>query len=187
MVIIIFGLSGSGKSTMAEMIGKEYGLRVVHPSSILRDLIEGKKANVKDSKAGVGFWESKNGIKMFNSRLTEKKPMDVEGDKILVKELNKGAIVMDSWTMPWLFNRGIKIYLKGTLAERVKRVAKRSKISISTATKTVRMKDDGSRKMFKRVYGFDIKKDMNVFDFTMDTTKLGKQEVFNKIVGFLKH
>ena len=31
--IIIFGFSGSGKSTVAELLGNKLGLRVVHPSS----------------------------------------------------------------------------------------------------------------------------------------------------------
>lgn len=186
IVIIIFGFSGAGKSTLADMIGKEFGLRVVHPSSILKELIEGKKADVKNSKAGTGFWESRQGEEMFKNRLKEKRPMDMEGDKILIKELSKGAVVMDSWSMPWLYKKGIKIYLKAAEAERVKRVAKRSNVSLFRARETVKMKDSGTRKMYKRIHGFDIKNDLEVFDCIIETNNLKKQEVFNKIKDFLK-
>lgn len=186
IVIIIFGFSGAGKSTLADMIGKEFGLRVVHPSSILKELIEGKKADVKNSKAGTGFWESRQGEEMFKNRLKEKRPMDMEGDKILIKELSKGAVVMDSWSMPWLYKKGIKIYLKAAEAERVKRVAKRSNVSLFRARETVKMKDSGTRKIYKRIHGFDIKNDLEVFDCIIETNNLKKQEVFNKIKDFLK-
>lgn len=186
IVIIIFGFSGAGKSTLADMIGKEFGLWVVHPSSILKELIEGKKADVKNSKAGTGFWESRQGEEMFKNRLKEKRPMDMEGDKILIKELSKGAVVMDSWSMPWLYKKGIKIYLKAAEAERVKRVAKRSNVSLFRARETVKMKDSGTRKIYKRIHGFDIKNDLEVFDCIIETNNLKKQEVFNKIKDFLK-
>ena len=58
-VIIIFGFSGSGKSTVAELLAQKLGLRVVHPSSILRNILEGKKINLTKTQKGIGFWETK--------------------------------------------------------------------------------------------------------------------------------
>ncbi len=40
--IILFGFSGSGKFTVANLVGERSELRVIHPSRILRDLYEGK-------------------------------------------------------------------------------------------------------------------------------------------------
>lgn len=183
--IIIFGFSGSGKSTIADMIGKKYGLRVVHPSSILRNLLENKKIDLNKTRAGKGFWESKKGIELFKERLKEKQPMDMVSDRLLLKELFKGNIVMDSWSMPWLNKSGLKIYLKGSLPERVRRVAKRGKITAQQAMSAIRIKDNETQKMFKRVYGFDIKKDLQVFDTIIDTTRLDLKQVFSKITDFV--
>ncbi len=183
--IVIFGFSGSGKSTIADMVGKKYGLRVIHPSSILRNLLEHKKVDLNKTKAGKGFWESESGMKLFKDRLKDKKPMDMISDTLLVKELSKGNIVMDSWSMPWLHKLGIKIYLKGSLSERAKRVAKRSKITVQEALGAVKTKDNETRKIFKRVYGFDIKKDLQVFNLIVDTTNIDLKQVFNKVSNYL--
>ncbi len=186
--IIIFGFSGSGKSTIADMVSKQYGLRVIHPSSILRNLLENKSFNLDKTKAGKGFWESKRGMQLFKDRLKDKQPMDMASDKILLKELSKGNIVIDSWSMPWLYNGGIKIHLRGTLSERAKRVSKRSKITIKQAANAIKIKDNETRKMFKRIYGFDISKDLDVFDLTINTTPLNQDQVFNKVADYLnKH
>ena len=186
-VIIIFGFSGSGKSTIANMVGKEYGLRIVHPSSILRSLLEKKSININKTKEGKGFWETQKGMNLFKERLKDIKPMDMVSDKILLKELSKGNIVMDSWSMPWLYKKGIKVYLKGNPLERAKRVSKRSKISLQEAQDAIKVKDTETRKMFKRVYGFDIKRDLEVFDLVINTTPLNQKQVFNKVADFLNN
>ena len=186
-VIIIFGFSGSGKSTIANMVGKEYGLRIVHPSSILRGLLEKKSIDINKTKEGKGFWETQKGMNLFKERLKDIKPMDMVSDKILLKELSKGNIVMDSWSMPWLYKKGIKVYLKGNPLERAKRVSKRSKISLQEAQAAIKVRDIETRKMFKRVYGFDIKRDLEVFDLVINTTPLNQKQVFNKVADFLNN
>ncbi len=181
--IIIFGFSGSGKSTIADMIAKKYGLRVIHPSGILRTLLQHKK--IKKTEAGKGFWESQAGVKLFKKRLKEKEPMDIVADKILLKELSKGNLVMDSWNMPWLSDKGLKIYLKTSLSIRAQRVAKRSGLVYKKALAIVKMKDEETRKLFKRVYGFDIKKDFNIFHKIISTDKLNPGQVLKVVEDFL--
>src|SRR3989338_2289237 len=125
-VVIIFGFSGSGKSTMANLVGERYSLRVVHPSGILRDLYEGKKVDIGNTRYNTGFWESEEGIELFKSRLDKEEPLDVVSDRILVEEVRKGNVVIDSWSIPWLTDTGTKIYLKADLEIRAQRVAMRS-------------------------------------------------------------
>ena len=67
--IILFGFSGSGKSTVANAIGKRLRLRVIHPSSILRDIIEDRKVDTVNTLHNKGFWESPEGMSMFLDRL----------------------------------------------------------------------------------------------------------------------
>ena len=179
-IIIIFGLTGSGKSTMANMLGKKLGLRVVHPSSILRDLLTGKKPNVKNSQENKGFWESSGGTKLFKHRLKVKQPLDFICDKILLKEISKGGLVMDSWTMPWLSNKGMKICLKATMMTRSRRVARRSGISIKTARAAILLRDTETRNLYKS--RFDIKKDNQVFDLVIKTDDLSQDEVLQVIL-----
>src|SRR3989338_8439649 len=111
-VIIIFGFSGSGKSTIANLVGEKYGLRVIHPSGILRDLYEKKKVDLGNTRYNTGFWESEEGVKLFESRLDEDEPLDVVSDRILVREAERGNVVIDSWSLPWLTDKGRKICLQ---------------------------------------------------------------------------
>ena len=184
--LIIFGFSGSGKSTVAARVAKKFGLRVIHPSSIVRSLVEGKKVDMRRTKAGTGFWESDRGVRLFKDRLRKREPIDTVSDKLLQKELARGNVVMDSWSMPWLSARGVKIYLRASRAERVRRVAKRSGVSLERARKTVRLKDESTRKLYRRLHGFDIQKDVQVFDMIIDTTDLSLTESVGAVIDFLK-
>ncbi len=183
--IILFGFSGAGKSTIANLISQRYGLRVIHPSGILRDLYEGKRVDISNTKHNTGFWESEKGIRLFKGRLNKEKPLDIISDRILVKEIENGNVIIDSWSLPWLTNKGKKIYLQADLDVRVKRVAKRSKINIKKAFKVVTMKDKETRELFIRLYGFDIGIDYDVFDHTINTNSLTKKEVFRNLCSYL--
>lgn len=180
-VIILFGFSGSGKSTMANRLGRQLGLRVVHPSGILRELMLGRKPNVARTKSNRGFWESEKGFSMLKGRLNDTVPLDVLSDRILLHEIRKGNVVMDSWSMPWLSPRGLKIYLKAPFAVRASRVAKRSRLSQADARRVVRAKDLDTRRLFRRVYGFDIARDHDVFDAVVNTRSMTKAQVYERL------
>lgn len=188
MVIIIFGFSGAGKSTLADKLGKSLGLRVVHPSSIVRSLLQRKPVDLIKTEAGINFWESTEGVALFKSRLNEKQPIDLIGDEMLLKELEKGNVVMDSWTMPWLFKgEAVRIFLKAPHEVRMRRVAKRSGVSVRQASRVVRMKDEGTRRMYRRVRGFDMKKNLGVFDIVMNVTSASADEVFRKTLACITY
>jgi len=171
---------------MADLLGKKLRMRVVHPSSILRNLLEKQRVDIKHSKAGKGFWEGRKGMALYKSRLKSARPMDMVSDQILLREIKKGDLVMDSWTMPWLSKMGTKILLSASLSLRARRVAKRSRISEKEANIAIRTRDHENRKLFKRLYGFDIKKETQVFDYVIDTAKLNKQQVFQKALRFIR-
>ncbi len=120
-------------------------------------------------------------MELFTSRLSEEEPLDMVADKILLDEVSKGEVVIDSWSLPWLSSLGTKIYLDASLETRAKRVAIRGGMNYELALEVVAFKDEETRKLFKRVYGFDIKKDHEVFDYILDVNKLSVGEVFEKV------
>lgn len=182
--IIIFGLTGSGKSTLAQQLGKKLRLRVIHPSSILKDLLQGTIPNISDSQAGTGFWESPEGMSLFENRLKSEKPLDFVCDEILLKEIAKGNVVMDSWTMPWLASSGIKICLTATIKNRAARVALRGGLSIHEARRIITLRDSETRKLY--LDRFDIKKDHHVFDVTIVTDGKSSEEVLDEVLNILE-
>lgn len=180
-VIIIFGFSGAGKSTLANRLAAHYGMRVIHPSGILRDLLEGRIPDIANSQYNQGFWESPEGVKLFKERLLTDVPMDVLADQILLQEVAKGNVVIDSWSLPWLTDKGYKIYLEASPEIRAKRVSLRSGISYDSALERITMKDTETCKMFKKSYGFDIARDHDVFDLKLDTDHLTEEETYRTI------
>lgn len=177
--IIIFGLSGSGKSTLADELGGTLGLRVIHPSGILRDLIEGRVPDIAHSQAGQGYWESIEEVKAFKDRLQNKLPLDFVCDQILLEEIKKGDVVIDSWSLPWLTDQGIKLCLKADLSTRVQRVAQRSGVHPETARRVIQLKDSGTRKLYLEHKHFDIKKDHAVFSASLPTDNLSIADIRN--------
>src|SRR3989338_4289699 len=143
MEILICGLSGSGKSGVAEIVAKKLNLRLIHTSGILRQLFE-KKIEEIDLQKGLknkGFWESNEGKKLYKQRLEgiskKEKSVDELLDEKLLKEIEKGNVVMDSWTMPWLSKKGLKVWLKTSNKVRGKRLAKRDNLSEKEVMKRV--------------------------------------------------
>ncbi len=183
--IIIFGFAGAGKSTTAEAIGKHYGLRIVHPSGIMRMIAAQQTVDTEKAPYGRGFWETPRGIALFKSRLNEEAPLDLIADTYLIEELEKGGVAMDSWNMPWLYPGGIKIYLKVLQAERIQRVSRRSTIDLSSAQNIVDMKDNETHTLFKRLYDIDIKHDHDVFDLVVDASEQTKKEVVERLISYI--
>ncbi len=184
-VLIVSGFTASGKSSLVAALAERYGLRPVYSSGVMRNVREGKVAVVQNAEAGRGFWEGEGGRAIFAERMASENPIDFLVDEVLHKELQSGNVVTDSWSMPWLFGGGVKIYLQADFDERVERVAKRGGIDIAQAKEMVLLKDENTRTLFKRLYDFDILRDTHVFHFMLDTTSLEKQKVLKSVVDFL--
>lgn len=186
-VVIVFGLAGSGKSTLANGLGAQLGLRVIHPSGIMRDLLEQKTVDLSHTRQNEGFWESEEGSRLLSGRLTDEAPIDLAVDKILLAEVSKGEVVIDSWSLPWLTSRGVRIHLLSDLQVRAGRAAARAGISVELARERISRKDEDTRQLFLKLYGFDImERQESLFHFTLDTDVLGPEEVLAETVQFLR-
>lgn len=186
MTVVIFGLAGCGKSTLAELLGARLGLRVIHPSGIMRDLLEQKPLNLGHTRANDGYWESAEGSRILSQRLDEPVPVDVQANEILLDEVAKGQVVIDSWALPWLTELGLRVHLRAELSTRARRAARRAGISYEQAREAIARKDEETRRLFVRLYGFDIMRDHRVFDFTLDTDELDAEEVLECVCEFLR-
>lgn len=184
-VILVFGLAGSGKSSLARRLAEEFGLRKVHPSGIMRDLLEGREAVPDSSKPNEGYWETEAGAAVLRARLEEDEPVDVRVDKILLREVEKGNVVIDTWSLPWLTEKGTRIHLTAPLEVRAGRAAARAGIEKDEARLLIDKKDKDTRALFLRLYGFDILTEHDVFDCAIDTGHLTQEQVFARARDFL--
>ena len=174
IVVCISGLAGTGKSTLAKKIAKKYNLKYFSGGDALRALATEKSYNSK------GWWESPEGLDFLAKR--EKDPtFDKLVDNKLLEFAQKGNVLLDSWTMPWLIDYGFKIWLAASLRKRTERIAKRDKLKESEALKVLKEKEERTKNIYKKLYGFSLGDDFKPFHIILDSDKLNAREVFETL------
>ncbi len=166
-------MAGTGKSTLAKKLAEKYGLKYYSGGDALKALAfeEGYDAS-RD-----GWWESTVGLRFLKQREGDAK-FDKAVDQKLLEYAEKGNVLLDSWTMPWLLKTGFKIWLLASMEKRAARVAKRDKITVEKAVKVLKEKEDGTKAIYKQLYGFTLDEDFKPFDLVLDTDNLSAEEVF---------
>ena len=176
VIICISGMTGSGKSTAAKRIAQKYGLRYFSGGNALKLMAqeEGYRSDVR------GWWETTDGLNFLQKRITDP-AFDKRIDDRLLKLANEGDVVLDSWTMPWLLEKGFKIWLEASPQVRARRVVTRDSISFEEALNALTEKDEKTKKIYKNLYGIDLGHDLSPFDLVLATDDLEPDDVFQAI------
>lgn len=189
MIVLICGLSASGKSYLVKSVAKKLKYKHIHTSDILKQFACGipeDKIQIENTKMNKGWYEFSG----LDKKRQQSKSIDKKLDKFLINLVNtKDNMVLDSWTLPYLVENNqkiIKIWLDGTEKIRAKRLSLRDKISFKEAYKILKEKDNFSKEHFKKLYGFTLGKDKKVFDLVINTNELSIKQVENKAMSFLK-
>lgn len=173
VVICICGMAGSGKSTIAKRLAEKYGLKYYSGGDALKAFaIEEGYPPLKH-----GWWESKEGMR-FLERRSKNPKFDQAVDKKFLELALQGNIVLDSWTMPWLLQKGFKIWLAACPEKRAERIAGRDGMSVKEALEALEGKEETTKAIFKKLYGFSLGEDFTPFHLILDTSNLNKEEVF---------
>ncbi|MEM3055544.1 MAG: cytidylate kinase family protein [Candidatus Bathyarchaeia archaeon] len=173
LVICFCGMAGSGKSTQAKKLAEKYGLKYYSGGEALKALAIERGYKPMER----GWWESKEGLSFLENR--EKDPkFDKAVDQKLLEIAEKGNVILDSWTMPWLLKSGFKVWLEASPRKRAERVAKRDGISVQEALEALRHKEEKTKAIYKRLYGFSLGEDFTPFHLILDTENLTAEEVF---------
>jgi cytidylate kinase len=173
MVICISGMAGSGKSTLAKRLAEKYELKYYSGGDALKALAieEGYKPLKR------GWWETEEGARFLKKR-EENPKFDEMVDKKLLELAKQGNLVLDSWTMPWLLKKGFKIWLETSPEKRAERIANRDGISVKEALEALRNKEERTKAIYKKLYGFSLGEDFKPFHLILDTDNLKAEEVF---------
>lgn len=172
-VICICGMAGSGKSTLAKRLAKRYGLKYYAGGNALKALAMEK--GYRPLKHG--WWESREGMLFLEERSKDPK-FDEAVDKKLLKLAQQGNVILDSWTMPWLLKKGFKIWLEASPEKRAERIVKRDGITVEEAMKALRKKEERTKAIYKKLYGFSLGEDFTPFHLILDTDNLKAEEAF---------
>jgi len=176
IIICISGLPGCGKSTVAKRIAKHYGLKYVSGGDSLKALAI--EAGYKP--ADRGWWETPQGLNFLKKRLKDPS-FDKKVDEKLLEMAKEGNVVLDSWTMPWLLKEGFKIWLEASAEKRAERMAKRDGISFEKALALLKEREEKTKAIYEKLYGFKLGEDYSPFQLILDTNFLEADEVFEAL------
>jgi cytidylate kinase len=169
-------MTASGKSTVARRVADKYGVRLYSGGDALKALAI--EAGYKP--LNHGWWESEEGLKFLRQRQSDP-GFDRKVDAKLLEYAKQGNAVLDSWTMPWLFDNGFNIWIDASKEVRVKRLAKRDKLDLEEALRILEEKEETTKQIYKKLYGFRLGEDFSPFDVVLDTDKLDADEVFQTV------
>lgn len=179
-VICISGMAGTGKSTLAKKLAQKYGLKYYSGGDALKALATEEGCNVSNN----GWWESPEGLAFLRQRENDWK-FDKAVDDKLLEYAQQGNVLLDSWTMPWVLKTGFKIWLLASIEKRAERVAQRDKITVKDALRILKEKENRTKVIYQKLYGFTLGEDYAPFNLVLDTDNLNAEEVFQVLCKVL--
>ncbi len=170
--IIISGPPAIGKTTIAKGLAKEFGLMHLSGGDILKELAEEEGFETK----GDDWWDTQEGID-FLSKRQENSEFDKQVDDKLKKLFSKGDVVITSYTLPWLVDGGVKIWLDGSKENSAQRMTTRDNLSKNDTLEIVQKRYNENKIIYKALYGFEFGEDLSVFDKIIETDNLNAEQV----------
>jgi cytidylate kinase len=172
--IIISGPPAVGKTTIAKGIAEEFGLTHLSGGDILKELAEEEGFKT----GGDDWWDTQEGMNFLSQR-QENSEFDKKVDDKLKKHFLDGNVVITSYTLPWLVEGGIKIWLEGSKENSAQRMTTRDNMSKDNALEIVQKRYQENKKIYKALYGFEFGEDLSVFDNVIETDGLNASQVLD--------
>ena len=170
--IIISGPPAIGKTTIAKRLAKEFDVQYLSGGDILKELAEEQGFQTE----GDDWWDTQEGINFLDQR--KKNPeFDKNVDNKLKELFSKGGIVVTSYTLPWLVDGGVKIWLDGSKENSALRMTARDNSSKDVALEIVQKRYNENKIIYKELYGFEFGDDLSVFDKIIETDDLNVEQV----------
>lgn len=154
LVVTIGGRHGTGKSTYAKMIAKQFNLRYVSAGQLFRDLAREKVISLEElSKQAAGSPE-----------------IDRLIDERSAAEAAKGDIVVEGQLAAWMAKdlAQIRIYLTAPDEVRINRIARRDHLDYEVARRQTLEREQIQRDRYRHYYGIDID-DLSIYNIIIDT------------------
>ena len=170
--IIISGPPAIGKTTIAKGLAKEFNIEYLSGGDILKELAEEQGFQTK----GDDWWDTQEGINFLDQR-KKNSEFDKNVDNKLKELFSKGGIVVTSYTLPWLVDGGIKIWLDGSKENSALRMTSRDNSSKNEALEIVQKRYNENKIIYKELYGFEFGEDLSVFDKIIKTDGLDVEQV----------
>ncbi|MCL5239621.1 MAG: cytidylate kinase family protein [Candidatus Marsarchaeota archaeon] len=179
--LILSGMPAAGKTTVATAIAQKAGIPALGGGDILKEMARERGYTV----TGEGWWDTNDGIRFLRER--ESNPdFDKEADRRMIEKIERGSIVVTSYTMPWLSKSGIKCWLDASAGTRAKRMVVRDSMPLEKAARVVALRDKENHDLYLKMYGIDLGADMKPFNIIVDVNTKTQDEIAEDILNEAK-
>ncbi len=179
--IVVSGPPAIGKTTVAKGLASEFSLQYLSGGDILKELASEQGF----SSDGNDWWDTEEGMQFLNQR-KDNPEFDKKVDDRLKTLFQNGGVVITSYTLPWIADGGIKIWLSGTLENSAKRMQSRDNLTEINALDIVKKRFNENKLIYKNLYNFEFGDDLSVFDEIIQTDGLNAQQVLDKVKSIVR-
>ena len=170
--MIISGPPAIGKTTVAQGLAEEFNLNHLSGGDILKEMAEAEGF----SSHGDDWWDTQDGMNFLEKRKINT-DFDKKVDEKLQELFHQGNVVITSYTLPWLVNDGIKLWLSGSFVNSARRMKARDNVTELDALEVVKKRFDENKEIYKSLYNFEFGQDLSVFDKIINTDDLNAEQV----------
>lgn len=166
-VIAIAGPSKSGKSTIAEHIAEELGIKHVSAGDFFREIADERGMTVEELSENAD------------------RETDMEVDRRTLEAGLQEDCVIDGRLAAWVLGdfADLSIYVTADLEERAGRLADIKDIPLEEARERIEKRDQDNDRRYMDYYGIDTS-ELEIYDVVMDNTELSMEEQ-NEVVDDL--
>ena len=175
MKIVISGVAGSGKSSLAKGLAKRFDLTHHSVGDFMRKLAEQK---------GISLGE-------LGKMAEEDEAIDRELDAMAIALNEKDGFVIDSRLGAFFIpSADVKIFLNCNDRVRAERIYHENRkgeaaSSVEAIQNEIKAREDSEALRYYKYYGFDYR-DAGQYDLVVDTSMKGIAEVEAEVVSFIK-
>ncbi len=170
-VITISGLHGTGKSSVADRVASEFGLRRVSAGIIFRRLAKERSMTLEEfSRVAEGNEE-----------------IDRLLDSTIGEEAASGNVVIDGQLAAWMAkdHTDFRILLTAPLEVRVQRIASRDGVDYDDAYRETVIREESERQRYLDYYGIDVS-DLSIYDLILNTEKYNLEGVTSIVLEAIR-
>jgi len=169
LTITVTGLSGSGKSTIAEAIAKAFKLKTFNAGDLQRKFARQKKITLDQA-----------------SKILPKE-IDYQMDKAVLEKAIRGGYVLTGRLSAWTAGdwADCKVFVDCQKRIRIIRIARRDNLTIKEATKKVNQRDQADIKRYRKLYKINVNQ-RSIYDLFIKNNKPGREKIKKETVKKVK-
>ncbi len=167
MKITISGLPGSGTTTVAKIVSKKLGLKLISAGEIFRQLAAQRGMTVEE----------------FGKYAEEHPEIDTLIDKTQREMAEKeDNAVIEGRLSGWMVkNADLKVWIFADAEVRYKRIAKREGKDLAVVRQQTKMREEIEKRRYQKFYSIDLD-DWSIYDLIINSTKFEAEEIAELIV-----